>query len=141
MKQKVKLLIESKGKLLLLRPLNKEKYTLIGGTVNKHETPVDAAIRESFEEAGLTLSSTDFTTFFSTQTKIKKKPILFYCYLLRKDDLVFKLKEHHKFRSLDWVTINEGIARLKGVEKFSAEFFNTALFHKERLNKSLKKAI
>lgn len=52
MKQKVKLLIERNGRLLLLKPLNKSKFTFVGGTVNKGETPIFAGIREGFEEAG-----------------------------------------------------------------------------------------
>lgn len=141
MKHKVKLLIESNGKLLLLKPLYKQKYTLIGGTVKKKETPLSAVIREGFEEAGLSLFPSDFTTYFNTTTRIKEEPVQFYCYLLRKDDLVFELKEHHKFQSLDWISINDGLAQLKGIEKLSAEFFNTTIFQKEGAKTAPKQAI
>lgn len=142
MKRKVKLLIESNGMLLLLKPLHKEKYTLIGGTVEQYETPIDAAIREGFEEAGLALELSDFGTYFTRKTLVNSEPAQFYCYLLQKENLVFELKEHHKFQSLNWVPINEGISRLKGLEKHGAKFFQAVLFFNQNNSKqTLTKAI
>ncbi|MDG1915142.1 MAG: NUDIX hydrolase [Crocinitomix sp.] len=141
MKQKVKLLIERNGRLLLLKPLNKSKFTFVGGTVNKGETPIFAGIREGFEEAGLSLSYLDFINYFSTYTIIKNKSVTFYCYLIKKEGLTFELREHHKFDSLGWVSVADGIDKLKGIEKFSAAFFNTVLFQKQWHKKPLKQVI
>ena len=141
MKQKVKLLIESNNKLLLLKPINKTKYSLIGGTVEKGETPIFAGIREGFEEAGLSLSPSDFKTYLTIPTIIQGNHVQFYCYLLRRDDLTFELKEQHKFESLDWVSLQKGITQLKGIEKFCANFFNGALLKKDLSKKSFKRAI
>ena len=121
MKQKVKLLIESHGKILVLNPINKTKLTLIGGTVEPFETPIKAAIREGFEEADLKLYPADFEAFFTTVYKSKRKFIRFYCYLISKDNISFNLKEKHKFFSLEWVPIEMAIHRLRGVEKLGVQ--------------------
>ena len=121
MKQKVKLLIENEGKLLLLQPLYKEKYTLIGGTVDATETIIEAGIREGFEESGLDLEHKDFQSYFVSLTEIAGKPTLFYCFYIRRGKLIAELKEREKFQALEWIPMDEGIARLKGVEKKASE--------------------
>jgi ADP-ribose pyrophosphatase YjhB (NUDIX family) len=60
---KAKLIIIHNDKLLLLKPLKRDKFSLIGGNVDNGETPIKAAIRESKEEAGL---------------KIKKRQLIFF---------------------------------------------------------------
>lgn len=141
MAQKVKLLIESNGYLLVLKPLNKKKYTLIGGSIKQFETPIEAGIREGFEEAGLTLSKSDFSTCFFTFSNARNKSFRFYCYLLNKDDIVFELREKHKFQSLQWVPTNKAIALLRGMEKCGAEFFYPTPRRNEKLGKVLKQAV
>ncbi|WP_405123255.1 NUDIX hydrolase [Pseudomonas sp. M20] len=54
------LIIEKDDKLLLIKkadPFYKEKYSIVAGHVNRHETPVEAIKREVYEELGLTLSN------------------------------------------------------------------------------------
>ena len=54
---KVRLLLEQDGQILMLQQtdLNGGKFTLIGGAVDALEFPLEALIRETKEEAGITL--------------------------------------------------------------------------------------
>jgi 8-oxo-dGTP pyrophosphatase MutT (NUDIX family) len=49
------------GRLLIAKPNYKQGWTLIGGIVDKDEAPLDAVIRETHEEIGITLEPTRFT--------------------------------------------------------------------------------
>lgn len=120
MKAKAKLLIENNGKLLLLQPHAKQKMTLIGGTVDTHESPIDTAVREGREEVGIAIEKAELNDYYFCWGHEKSKPILFYCFLLRNKDLVFELKEPNKFQYADWIDIDEGLAKLKGVERKAA---------------------
>lgn len=117
MRTKAKILFEYNGNMLVLRPTNKRKMTLIGGSVDATETPVQAAIREAYEEAGIVLVADDLKTYMSCNTIIRGKSTTFYCFLIRHRNVPFELKEHHKFELIGWTSLNDGLKRLKGVEK------------------------
>lgn len=117
MKRKAKILFELNGNILVLRPNNKEKMTLIGGSVDRGESPIHAAIREAYEEAGITLKPEDLRTYLCCNTVINEKPTLFYCFLIRDRNVLFELKEKHKFELIGWTPITEGLKKLRGVER------------------------
>jgi 8-oxo-dGTP pyrophosphatase MutT (NUDIX family) len=48
------------GRLLIARPSYKKGWTLIGGIVDLNESPLDAVIRETFEEVSLRLTKERF---------------------------------------------------------------------------------
>ena len=54
---KVRLILEQEGQILMLQQTdnNGGKFTLIGGVVETREFPLEALIRETKEEAGITL--------------------------------------------------------------------------------------
>ncbi|WP_139831906.1 MULTISPECIES: NUDIX hydrolase [unclassified Pseudomonas] len=56
----VALMIEQNKKILLIKKSDsfyQEKYSIVAGHVNRHETPVEAIHREVYEELGVTLTS------------------------------------------------------------------------------------
>jgi 8-oxo-dGTP diphosphatase len=53
------LLENAAGELLIVKANYKDYWTLPGGIVDDGETPKQAAIRETFEEVGLTIDPTD----------------------------------------------------------------------------------
>lgn len=120
MKQKVKILIENEGQLLLLKPIGKKKLTLIGGSVGKGETVCSSLIREAWEEAGIMLDTTLLTTAYRKLVRVKNKWVIFHCYLVRYEPFLFELKERHKFEYLDWVPMEKGLNKLRGVEQKAA---------------------
>lgn len=117
MKAKAKLIIMHNEKLLLLKPIKREKYSLIGGNVDKGETPLEAAIREAKEEAGLKLKKKQLEFFYGCMSIVDKEKVANYYYLLLDKDIDFKHKEKHKFESIGWVEKNEALEMLKGIEK------------------------
>lgn len=121
MKGKAKIIIENQGQLLLLKPHDKKKMTLIGGTVSKKEKPAVALIREAYEEAGIDIHMNDLTFFYGCEAEIADKNFYFYCFLLENKDVLFELKEKHKFKYLDWVPIHIALKKLRGIEKQMVE--------------------
>lgn len=117
MRAKAKLIVIHNDKLLLLKPLKREKYSLIGGNVDKGETPIEAAIREAKEEAGLKLKKKQLEFFYGCMNIIDKKKVANYYYLLLDKDVDYKHREKHKFESIGWVKKNEALSMLKGIEK------------------------
>lgn len=117
MKAKAKLIVVYNDKLLLLKPLKREKYSLIGGNVDKGETPIEAAIREAKEEAGLKIKKRQLEFFYGCLNFVDGKKIANYYYLLLDKDIDFKHKEKHKFESIGWVKKQEALEMLKGIEK------------------------
>lgn len=60
------LLFNDKNQLLILKPSYKDHWTIPGGVVEEFESPIDAATRETKEEAGINIKisrclSVDFT--------------------------------------------------------------------------------
>ena len=117
MKTKAKVIIQNKGNLLLLKPLDKNKLTLIGGSAEKKERPALALIREAKEEANVDLDPKQLKFFYADETIINEKPCMFYCFLLEGQDIPFELREKEKFKYVDWIPAHEALERLKGIEK------------------------
>ena len=53
-------IITCNGKLLLEKRWDSETWGLVGGGVKKHEEPIDAIVRETYEELGLRISKERF---------------------------------------------------------------------------------
>lgn len=123
MKGKAKIIIENEGQLLLLKPHDKKKMTLIGGSVDKKEKPAQAVIREAHEEAGVDIQMSDLTFFYSCEVKVGNKSGYFYCFLLENKDVIFELKEKHKFKYVDWIPIHVALKKLRGIERKMVEKF------------------
>jgi 8-oxo-dGTP pyrophosphatase MutT (NUDIX family) len=121
MKQKVKVLIEHDGQLLLLKPIGKRKMTLIGGTVDKGESVSTSLVREAWEEAGILMDVSLLSTAYRQLVRINNKWVLFHCFLVRHHPFLFELKERHKFQELDWVPLEKGLKKLRGVERKAAK--------------------
>lgn len=137
MKAKAKIIIENQGNLLLLRPLDKKKFTLIGGTVNKKEKPSQTIIREAHEEAGVKIEMKNISFFHGCITQINKKDYYFYCFLLENQDVLFELKEHNKFKYVDWIPIHFALDKLRGIEKKMVQKFINEKSIKAKLNKEI----
>lgn len=100
----VRLILEDEGRILLLRQTSRNggKYTLIGGKVQVRETPMQALIRETYEESGAVIREEDLE-------------YVHYCYQRKSDMinmiLVFRAtkwsgtilnREAHKFMHVAW---------------------------------------
>ena len=108
-------MINRKSRLLVIKfpfvlALKKKEtgfYSLIGGNIEGNESPSEALIRESKEEAGIKISNGDF--IFIDTTNQQKEEVLHErnYFLLKKNNWDFKLKEIDKFETLEWVDFND----------------------------------
>ena len=75
----VKCLVENNGKLLLVK-LNyaHHKWTFPGGGVGKKESFLDAAIRETKEEAGFNVTNLSYVGFYKTNREYKEDTVEIY---------------------------------------------------------------
>lgn len=105
---KARLILYHKGKILLLRQTkpNGGNYTLVGGTVEKQETARESLIRESYEEAGIQLKSTELRLVHVLH-KIKKKQtrVVLYFKAYRWEGEL-KARETKKFREAEWFALD-----------------------------------
>lgn len=99
-------------KLLIDKPRKRNTYQMIGGKVEKGETPIKAAIRECYEELG---SSAIFDEdnlqllmeFDEIATSDGKTPIHFYVFIYN-GELEGKLTTSEEIEKFMWYTSNQG---------------------------------
>lgn len=78
---KVCLILENKGKILLLEQTtdNGGRYSLIGGKVEKEEFATESLVRESMEEAGILINEQDLSLVHALHIhKGKKSQMILY---------------------------------------------------------------
>ena len=81
--------IKNKNRFLLLKRYNKPnigKYVPVGGKLKNHESPLKAAIRETFEETGLKFNNLQFCGIL-TETSPTDYNWISYVYLVETDSI------------------------------------------------------
>ncbi|MGA1581756.1 MAG: NUDIX domain-containing protein [Saprospiraceae bacterium] len=106
---KVRLLLESDGKILLLKQTSRQggKYSLVGGFVERGETPIEALIRECKEEAGIDLLPVDLHLIHTLhKSKGRERRITLY---FRATHFVGKARsmEPRKFQDAVWFPLKK----------------------------------
>lgn len=104
-----RLILENKGKILLLAQTNKNggKHSLPGGKVELNETPIDALIRESKEEADIELSAENLElVHLLHRQKGDEIQITMYFKALRWHGNL-RSKEPKKFKNVAWISLEE----------------------------------
>ncbi len=104
-KEKSRLIVYQGDELLVLQKYTKElEYGLIGGFLEKGESPETALIREAFEEVTLKLTKQDLEYQCSITINLKNKKKISKHYFVCSDyTKPFLLAEPHKFRKIEWV--------------------------------------
>jgi 8-oxo-dGTP diphosphatase len=101
---KVRLILYYKGKILLLKQTkpNGGNYTLVGGNIESRETAKESLIRESFEEAGITLKKEDLQlvhVLYKVKNEQHRIVLYFKAY---KWEGELKARETKKFHEAEW---------------------------------------
>jgi 8-oxo-dGTP pyrophosphatase MutT (NUDIX family) len=111
--RKSRLLVLKYPFVLVFTKKHTGRYSLIGGNIEKQETPPSALIRETKEEAGIKMSVDDFT--FVKTTKTIKGDVTHerYYFLLNHTNWKFKLKEVEKFDTIEWVDFFDNKSKFK----------------------------
>lgn len=101
----VKALIEHDGKLLMIRnTYGTRHWTLPGGGIKKHETPENAARRETKEEVGIDLGQLLYLgKYFSTRHYTQDTV---YCFYAKAVNVNFKIDEG-EIAEAKWFSISE----------------------------------
>ncbi|GAA4833136.1 8-oxo-dGTP diphosphatase [Algivirga pacifica] len=82
-------ILKNENRFLLLRRLkepNKDKYTPVGGKLDPYESPLQAALRETYEETGIELSSMRYCGML-TETSPTKYNWISYVYVAEIEDM------------------------------------------------------
>jgi ADP-ribose pyrophosphatase YjhB (NUDIX family) len=103
-KVKVRLILYHKGKILLLKQLKVKggNYTLVGGNVEPYESPKEALVRESFEEAGLIINPVDLKLVHILYKKSGGEQRVVFYFKAFSWEGNLKAKETHKFKEAEW---------------------------------------
>jgi 8-oxo-dGTP diphosphatase len=106
---KARLILYDRGKILLLKQTkpNGGNYTLVGGTVDKHETARQGVIRESFEEAGLIINKKDLKLVHVLQKIQGDEQRLTLYFKAYKWEGTLESKERKKFKKVEWFDLDE----------------------------------
>ena len=108
-------------KLLIDKPRKRPTYQMIGGRVEKGETPLEAAIRECHEELGDEVKFNNLLfelvmEFDEIATSDGKTPIHFYVFKYN-GKLIGNLKTSDEIEAFKWYNSNDKQVRLSNTLK------------------------
>ncbi|WP_299115799.1 NUDIX hydrolase [uncultured Winogradskyella sp.] len=116
---KAKVVIIEKGKVLLLKRIDREKrLSFAGGIVKSNESHKEGLIREIKEELGVKVSKQDLEYIFSFKKKKAKVKITTRYYRLKTTNKKFKINEPNKFNLLKWFNIKYAISNVTKKQGF-----------------------
>lgn len=99
---------KSKNKLLLIQQYGMKANILVGGYINKGETPQQALQREIMEEVGLKAVSWDY----NDSIYFEKSNTLIHNFVVTVDNEKFKIKED-EVDLAQWFTIEQAVEQIK----------------------------
>ncbi|MCB9300662.1 MAG: NUDIX hydrolase [Lewinellaceae bacterium] len=106
---KARLILYYKGKILLLKQTkpNGGNYSLVGGNVESHEFARQSLIRESYEEAGITLREEDLQLVHVRHKVDHGQHRIVLYFKAYKWEGKLKARETHKFKEAEWFYLDE----------------------------------
>lgn len=110
------LFFDEEGKLLIVKPNYKEGWQVPGGTVDKNESPKDAAIRETKEEIGITVEDLAFLSVEYKGPQIGDLDFLEFMFLgkiLSKEDIASIVLQEDELDEFKFVTTDEALLLLR----------------------------
>jgi len=110
---KTRLILERDSKILLLAQTtsNGGKFTLVGGTVEKHEYTKTTLIRETFEEIGIRIQSENLQLIHVLHKKKGKENRITVYFKTSKWQGKIKAMETYKFKGVAWFSVHNLPAR------------------------------
>ncbi|MCB0632579.1 MAG: NUDIX hydrolase [Saprospiraceae bacterium] len=105
---KVRLILYDRGNILLLKQTkpNGGNYSLVGGNIDEGEYAKDALIRESFEEAGITLEARDLELVHVLQKNTSREQRLVLYFKAIRWSGKARSRERDKFKSAEWFDVD-----------------------------------
>lgn len=130
---KARLFLHDHGKLLLLKQTkpNGGNYSLIGGTIERQEFAVQTLIRESQEEAGITLKEDDLElvhVLHKRSTKEHRIVLYFRAYHYEGKP---ESKELQKFENVEWWSLKSLPRNLTSTVRHVLKAYNAGLIYSD----------
>ncbi|CAG5081897.1 NUDIX hydrolase [Parvicella tangerina] len=123
MKSKAKLVVYKNDELLLLRKKSKKlRYVLLGGTLEKRESPKQACLREAVEEGNVNCELKDMKYLTST-LELNDDKYMYVYYYLTSEVSRYENMEPHKFIGLEWVSAREALKHMRKSDRHVIERF------------------
>lgn len=123
MKSKAKLVVYKNDELLLLRKKSKKlRYVLLGGTLEKRESPKQACLREAIEEGNIDCELRNMKYLTSTLEENDGKFMYVYYYLTH-DVSKFQNMEPHKFTEINWVPVEYALPYMRESDRHVLQRF------------------
>jgi 8-oxo-dGTP diphosphatase len=106
---KARLILYDRGRILLLRQTkpNGGNYSLVGGTIERHEDAKGSLIRESFEEAGIIVKKEHLQLAHVLQKMRKNEQRITLYFKATKWQGEIYPKESKKFVGAEWFHLNK----------------------------------
>ncbi len=113
MKSKAKLVVYKNDELLLLEKKSRKlRYVLLGGTLEKRESPKEACLREAIEEGNIDCNLRDMKYLTSALEENDGKFMYVY-YYVTSAVTHFENMERHKFVDLNWISAQEALPHMR----------------------------
>ena len=121
MNKKSRLLVLDYPFVLAFKKKGENRHSLIGGTIEENESPLEALIREVKEESGVVICNNDVLNLGSKSMQKGDVEHQRYYYQLKNIDQNFKLIETNKFEILEWVDFYISKKTFKKLDQKSIE--------------------
>lgn len=115
--KKSRLLVLDYPFVLAFKKKGQDKYSLIGGTIEKKESPIETLIREVQEEADIKIKESDvifFEQIEEIKNNVKRER---YYFILKNNNYNFKVVETDKFEALEWVDFFDNKHKFKTLDR------------------------
>ena len=134
---KARLILYYKGKILLLKQTkpNGGNYTLVGGNVDSQEFARQALIRESYEEAGITLKEKDLQLVHVLHKVIGDEHRMVMYFKAYRWEGELKARETHKFKEAELFYLESLPRNLTETVRLVLEEYRKGRFYSEYVKK------
>jgi len=137
LKYKVRLILYDRGKILLLKQTrsNGGNYTLVGGTVEFDEFARESLIRETVEEANISIEPKDLSLVhvLHKRTKTGQRINLYFKASKYKGNLMSV--EEHKFKAVQWFPINKLPENVTSTVRQALESYRAGILYSQQMKK------
>ena len=130
---KVRLILYDRGRILLLKQTkpNGGNYTLVGGTIEAEERATATLIRESHEEAGITLREKDLILVHVLHKRSNKAHRIVLYFKAYRWEGRLKARETDKFKSAEWFDLDTLPKNLTGTVRHVLKAYREGLLFTE----------
>lgn len=130
---KARLILEDRGRILLLHQTkpNGGKYSLIGGTIERREYAAQTLIRESLEEAGVSLTTSDLTLVHVLHKRYKRAHRIVLYFRAHHYEGKPESREQKKFDAVEWHPYNDLPTNLTDTVRHVLKAYRRGQFYSE----------